>query len=130
MSGNRTSIRVRASKLAIAAVLAVAAIGVTATSASAASGGGGKQPGGVSTSACSYAGGGTWCAGTYYDFGRKHCYSNFTQPDWYHSSTAIIASNVSKGYANAGYFSYSDLDGGITYTCYTYWNNISREIMG
>lgn len=102
--------------------LVVAAIGVTASTANAESGGG-ARPGGVSTAACSSVGGGTWCAGTYYDGLTKHCYSNYTHPTNYHSSTAIMASTVDTQYNYGGYWTYADVYTGGYQTCYTYWNN-------
>jgi Bacteriocin (Lactococcin_972) len=120
MADNRTSLKARFAQVTMGFALVVAAIGVTATSASADSGGG-AQRGGVSTASCSNVGGGTWCAGIYLDGLVKHCYSNFVQPDWYHSSTAIMGNAVDKEYASPGFWSEADVYGGYQ-TCYTYWN--------
>ncbi|WP_051838379.1 lactococcin 972 family bacteriocin [Streptomyces sp. NRRL WC-3742] len=66
-------------------------------------------------------GGGTWNYGTEPNGGFKGCYSQYTHPSKYHSSTAIIASSNDKGYANAGSWSYAYATAGWAYTCNVYW---------
>ncbi len=123
MSSTRTSLKVRASQaIAVASLAGFMLVGGTA-GAQAASGGGATPSGGFSPAACSSTGGGTWCRGTSADGVLKRCYSNYSHPSNYHSSTAVLASGTDKGYANAGYFSYADVTAGWAYTCYTYWNN-------
>jgi hypothetical protein len=98
-------------------------LGATASGANAASGGGAVQEGGISISACSSTGGGTWCQGTSANGLLKRCYSNYVHPNNYHSSTASMASQVDKRYNSAGYWSEAQVTAGWAYTCYTYWNN-------
>lgn len=66
-------------------------------------------------------GGGTWNYGTERNDGFKGCYSQYTHPSKYHSSTAIIASSNNKAYANAGNWSYAYSTAGWAYTCHVYW---------
>lgn len=95
-----------------------------ASAAQAAPGTDGADPnGGVTIQACQDIGGGTWCQGVSNDGLLKHCYSNYIHHSNYHSSTAIMAETISKGYANPGYWSYAGVTGGWAYTCYTYYNN-------
>jgi hypothetical protein len=68
-------------------------------------------------------GGGTWNYGSSYAvWPPKTCWSNYKHNSKYHSSAAIMASNNSTRYANAGYWSEAKVTSGAAYTCYTYWN--------
>lgn len=125
MLSNRTTLKVRASQAAAIASLASFMLVGAASGAQAASGGGAvpASSGGVGIAACESASGGTWCHGTAADGALKECYSNYSHPSNYHSSTAVMASLTDKGYANAGYFSYASVTAGWAYTCYTYYND-------
>ncbi|BCY09097.1 lactococcin 972 family bacteriocin [Actinoplanes sp. L3-i22] len=122
---NRTSLKAGAKKTAAIASLAGFILVGSASSAQAASGGGAlpTSSGGVSPAACSQVSGGTWCRGSEASGVLKHCYSNYSHPTNYHSSTTVMGSATDKGYANAGYFSYSGATGGWAYTCYAYYNS-------
>jgi hypothetical protein len=118
------SLKVRATKAASVVALALFMImGVASVAQAAPANSGGGPASDVSVRACQDAGGGTWCQGVSNDGALKHCYSNYIHHQNYHSSTAVMAETVSKGYANAGYWSYAGVTGGWAYTCYTYWNN-------
>lgn len=124
MLTKRTSLKAGAKKTAAIASLAGLMLVGAASSAQAA--GGGALPassGGVSPAACSQVAGGTWCRGSQPSGVLKQCYSNYSHPTRYHSSTTVMGGATSKGYANAGYFSYSSATGGWGYTCYAYYND-------
>lgn len=116
-----TSLKNRALKAAAVTsmTLVVMAGGTSAANAAEV---GGSVPGGVSAQACVAAGGGTWCYGTSADGLLKRCYSNYVHPTNYHSSTASMASQVSKRYAGAGAWSQAQVTAGWAYTCYTYYD--------
>ena len=68
-------------------------------------------------------GGGTWNHGSSLNLfpPGKHCYSEFVQPQYWHSATAIIGTHTSKVYQPAGNWANAAADGGLSETCYAYW---------
>lgn len=70
-----------------------------------------------------YVGGGTWDYGTETTGTQKHCWSHYHHPTNYHSSTAKVGTNVAKGYAEAGKWSFADAYGPKDQTGYAFWDN-------
>jgi len=80
---------------------------------------------GVTPNACTspQGVGDTWCYGSSYaPDGTKTCYSNYTHPTKYHSTTAEIGSSAKKGYAQAGNTARATAYGGALDRCYAYWD--------
>ncbi|WP_051326325.1 lactococcin 972 family bacteriocin [Glycomyces tenuis] len=111
------SLKVRASRAAAVASMAVMMIAGGATAAQAA-----PAEGDFGYQACSNVGGGTWCQGTQPDGLLKECYSNYKHNSNYHSATAAMAGGTETRYASAGYWARANITAGWAYTCYTYYN--------